>query len=80
MDLREFQNMDLDLDWPEHWLTLKVLLVPIKWNWSSSVSSRRNLVAEKRHEVCLIKPFTNGVARSLVDQWLEEEKHSGLWD
>lgn len=69
MELKEFQKMDLDLNWPEHWLTLKILLRPIEWNWSSSVSSRRNLVVEKRQEVCLIRPFTNGVARDLVDHY-----------
>ena len=80
MDLREFQNMGLDLDWPEHWLTLKDLLRPIEWSWSSSIPARRTLVSTRRRDVQLIRPFTNGVDRSLVDQWLEEEKHSGLWD
>ena len=79
-DLKTFQESAPTEDWPEHWALLYYLLKPIEWNWISSISSRQKRVSERRERVKMIKPFVRGTMRSLIDEWLEEEKHSGLWD
>ena len=79
-DLKSFQEECPTKDWPEHWVVAHRLLKPIEWNWSSSISSRRSLVSSKREKVRDVIPFTSGIMRKLMLQWLEEEKHSGLWE
>ncbi len=79
-DLKEFQESTPNEDWPIHWIKAHKLLQPIEWDWSSGISSRQNLVRKRRSEVAVILPFTGGKMRGLMEQWLEEEKHSGLWE
>ena len=79
-DLKTFQESTPTKDWPEHWSILHNLLRPIVWNWSSSISSRQDLVGKRREKVLILKPFLRGTMLSLVDEWLEKERHSGLWD
>ena len=79
-DLKTFQESAPTGEWPEHWSILHSMLKPIEWNWSSSISSRKDLVSKRREKVLILKPFLRGTMRSLIDEWLEEEKHSGLWD
>ena len=79
-ELKRFQESTPSREWPEHWIKAYQLLKPIEWCWSSCIRSRQNLVIKRRNEVQLILPFTGGKMRALMEQWLEEEEHSGLWD
>ena len=79
-DLKTFQEAIPNKEWPEHWRILHRMLQPIEWNWSSCIRSRQNLVIEKRQGVNMIHPFVKGVMKDLIEEWLEKEKHSGLWD
>lgn len=79
-DLKSFQEESPTGDWPEHWVVAHRMLQPIEWNWSSSIGSRKSLVTSKREKVKNVLPFTSGVMRKFMLQWLEEEKHLGLWE
>lgn len=79
-ELKRFQESIPNKDWPAHWIVAHRLLQPIEWNWSSHISTRQHLVSECRSRVRLVLPFTGGKMRVLMEQWLEEEKHSGLWE
>ena len=59
---------------------LDELLKPIKWDWSSSVSSRQKLVMRRHREVGLVLPFLNRDETRRAKQWLKDEAHRGLWD
>lgn len=79
-NLKAFQAAKPDATWGEHWVALHKLLQPIKWSWSSGITSRQNLVFDRHRQVRLVKPFTTGSARKLVSSWLATEGHDGLWD
>lgn len=64
----------------EPWKALHQLLEPIIWSWSSSVSARQNLVYKRRSEVALVLPFLTTTMKELAEEWMREERHSGLWD
>jgi hypothetical protein len=61
-------------------LSLKVLLIPITWDWRTSVRQRQNIVIEARALVRNVYPFLNDDERKLADRWLETEKHIYLWE
>jgi hypothetical protein len=59
---------------------LQSLLQPIKWNWSSSIRARQNLVIRRRQAVRNVYPFLTADQKKRADTWFKEEAHSGLWD
>lgn len=58
---------------------LNELLQPIPWDWSSSIRARQNLVTERRSAVLNVLPFLTGEQLERATEWLDENKHSGLW-
>lgn len=58
---------------------LFIALKPIRWSWSSSISSRQNLVTERFKIVNTIVPFLNETELRLVKQW-KKENSADLWD
>ena len=65
---------------PSRELALQILLLPIEWNWSSSISARQNLVLARRRDVAISYPFMNDEEKAKADKWFKEEEHGGLWD
>lgn len=59
---------------------LNKLLQPIVWDWSSSIRARQNLVCSRHEKVRLVIPFLSGEDLERANNWLSENKHSGLWD
>ena len=58
----------------------EALLQPCTWSWSSSIETRRNIVAERRKAVRIAYPFFTDEEKKLADKWLESETHQDLWD
>lgn len=56
------------------------LLRPIRWDWSSSVSARRNLVVSRHRLVRAAYPFMDQDERQAADEWFERERHGSLWE
>ncbi len=59
---------------------LNKMLEPIVWDWSSSITARQNLVSYRHRQVRLVLPFLYGEDLDRAKKWLEEERHSDLWD
>ena len=59
---------------------LSFLLAPIKYSYSSSIESRKQLVRDRHAAVKHAYPFMTDEQRGLADKWMIEESHSGLWD
>jgi hypothetical protein len=65
---------------PSREVALHILLLPIEWNWSSSIGARQNLVLSRRRDVAVSYPFMNDEEKAKADKWFKEEEHGGLWD
>lgn len=59
---------------------IKHILRPIEWHLSSSIPYRKNVVHTRRTQVYTVYPFLNDEMKARADKWLEDEKHTGLWD
>jgi hypothetical protein len=59
---------------------IKHLLRPIKWDWSSSIRARQNLVSARHIEVTSDRPLLTAEERARADAWAKAEAHAGLWD
>lgn len=56
------------------------LLRPIRWDWSSSVRARQNVVLSRHRLVRAAYPFMDDVERAQADEWFKAEAHGGLWE
>ena len=56
------------------------LLRPIKWDLSSNISARQNLVCNRHEEVRTVYPFMSDDEKKRADKWFIDEDHSELWD
>lgn len=59
---------------------LEKLLQPIRWDLSSSIRARQNLVESRHKAVNQVIPFLFEDELVQVNKWIKENKHSGLWD
>lgn len=59
---------------------LDALLAPIEWNWESSIRARQNYVGIRRNAVATALPFLTDEELARAYEWLEKERHEGLWD
>ena len=76
----KLKQIGKDHSYYERGLKLYTILKPIKWDLSSSVASRKNLVNERRKVVYDALPFLLGDEITMAIEWLKKEQHSGLWD
>lgn len=56
------------------------LLRPIKWDWSSNIRARQNLVCNRHEEVRTVYQFMSDDEKKRADKWFIDEDHSELWD
>ena len=56
------------------------LLEPIRWDWSTSVQYRRELVSRRRREMTAVYPFLNEAEQELAIAWLKDNRHEELWE
>jgi hypothetical protein len=56
------------------------LLRPITWYPSDSIEYRRDMVMARRKQVRFVYPFLTESEQAQADDWLERERHDGLWD
>jgi hypothetical protein len=59
---------------------LTLLLRPIKWCPSSSISQRQNMVTKAHERVHMVMPFLDEEETALAREWLKRNQFSGLWD
>lgn len=56
------------------------LLRPIRWDWSATPSSKRNLVVSRHRLVRAAYPFMDPDERTAADEWFSRESYKELWE
>jgi hypothetical protein len=59
---------------------LSKLLEPITWPLQWSIAARQRHVVARRDAVTQVLPFLVGEERAAALNWLDTEKHEGLWE
>ena len=61
-------------------VSLRDLMRPIKWRMTSTITSRRILVAGRHRDLLVVYPFLTEEEQARADIWFEKEAHRGLWE
>jgi hypothetical protein len=80
MNLTEFREKYKDRTMGERGVSFRELMLPITWDCSSSIGSRKALVYSRYDKVKMAYPFFSDLEKRIADEWIENEHHYGLWD